>query len=284
MRKIILLAITVFTVSAASAQDFSNKGKEFWLCFPTHVPSSNNATLSIYITGDRASSGTITMPNGAFSGTFNIAANGIQEIQIAWATNRHIDGPTESNTVLNKSIRIKTDVGQPPVVAYAQQWAGARSAATLLLPVNVLGTKYYSMNFTQDGAGGGRSQFQIIATKPNTVVEITPVKNGVKESTITINLPLEGDMYQYWSTSAGATTHDLTGTFIESIASGAGGCKPIAVSSGSSNIKFGTAVPVCTGSSYDPLWQQLYPVATWGKILDLFLLPIILSVETLTGF
>ena len=92
MRKFILLALVFLTSFTAFGQDFSNKGKEFWLCFPTHVPSSNNATLSIYITGDRASSGTITMPNGAFSGTFNIPANGIQEIQIPWGANTHNTG------------------------------------------------------------------------------------------------------------------------------------------------------------------------------------------------
>jgi len=136
-----------------SAQDFSNKGKDFYLCFPQHVPNStaNLATLSIFITSDLASSGTISMANAAFNGTFNIAANGIQEIQIPWNANVHISN-AESNTVLNKSIRIQTNAGQPAVVAYAQQWAGARSAATLLLPANVLGRKYYAASFTQTGS------------------------------------------------------------------------------------------------------------------------------------
>jgi hypothetical protein len=127
-----LLCLSVLCSLQLSAQDFSNKGKDFYLCFPQHVPNSNTniATLSIFITSDLASSGTITMPNGAFSGTFSIAANGIQEIQIPWNANIHISNP-ESNTVLNKSIRIQTNPGQPAVVAYAQQWAGARSAATL---------------------------------------------------------------------------------------------------------------------------------------------------------
>src|SRR4051812_24342781 len=86
MRKLYLLGTLVLIFSAGrnlNAQDFSNKGKEFYLCFPQHVPSGNNlATLSIWITSDRASSGTITMANGAFNATFNIAANGLQEIQV----------------------------------------------------------------------------------------------------------------------------------------------------------------------------------------------------------
>ncbi|MBL0146638.1 MAG: IgGFc-binding protein [Chitinophagaceae bacterium] len=226
MRKLILLSITVILSFTAFSQDFSNKGKDFWLCFPNHVPSSNNATLSIFITSDLASSGTITMPNSAFSGTFNITANGIQEIQIPWSASIHISNGESSNEsvtqILNKSIHIKTDPGQPAVVAYAQQWAGARSTATLLLPVNVLGKKYHAISFTQNGSNGGgvnaRSQFQVIAINDNTDIRITPVKNGVVGTPFTINLPLAGNMIQYQSPDATASTQDLTGTLIESIA------------------------------------------------------------------
>ena len=270
MRKCLLFCFAVITAITAVSQDFSNKGKEFWLCFPQHVPTGNNslATLSIFITSDMASSGTISMPNGAFNGTFNIPANGIQEIQIPWNANIHIAN-SESNTVLNKSIHIKTNPGQPPVVAYAQQWAGARSAATLLLPTSVVGRKYYAMSMTQNGSNSGsylaRSQFQIIAVNDNTVVNITPVKNGVLGVTFQITLPTAGNLYQYQSTDGAAASQDITGTYIESIASGSAACQPIIVFSGSSNCTFGTATPACNGSSYDPLWQQMYPVSSWGK-------------------
>src|SRR5689334_19088 len=107
MRKFYLqvtLVLTLFWTASGHAQDFSNKGKEFWLCFPQHVPSGTAlATLSIWITSDRASSGTVTMTNGAFNATFNIAANGIQEIQIPHAIG-HISN-AESFTVIQKSIK-----------------------------------------------------------------------------------------------------------------------------------------------------------------------------------
>ncbi|MEI2737412.1 MAG: PKD domain-containing protein [Chitinophagaceae bacterium] len=216
--------------------------------------------MSIWITSDRASSGTVTMTNGAFSAPFNIPANGLQEIQIPHATG-HISN-AESGIVIQKSIRIKTDPGKPAVVAYAQQWGAARSAATLLLPTNVLGRNYYATSFTQTGSNSGtylaKSQFQIIATKPNTQVRITPRTNGTVGASFIISLPLIGDMYQYQA------DQDLTGSLIESIASPTGGCLPIAVFSGSSNLTFGTNSCV-TGNSYDPLFQQQYPISTWGK-------------------
>lgn len=253
-----LVLTLLFCAQPALSQDFSNKGKEFYLCFPSHVPSSNLATLSIWITSDRASSGTITMANGAFSGTFNIAANGLQEIQIPHASAHISNG--ESNMVIQKSIRIKTDAGKPPVVAYAQLWAGARSAATLLLPVNVLGKKYYSINFTQNTTG--RSQFQVIATKSNTSVKITPRINGAIQSSFIVNLPNAGDMYQHQLPSSSG---DLSGSLIESVASTSGGCVPIAVFSGSSTILIGSQGCVSSLNGSDPLFQQLYPVSTWGK-------------------
>jgi gliding motility-associated-like protein len=278
MRKNLLFLVILSLFSTASfAQDFSNKGKEFYLCFPHHVPSGAVlARLSIWITSDQASSGTITMANGSFSSTFNIAANGLAEISIPQTALINNTESSDGTTIqiLKKSIKVKVDPGSPAVVAYVQQYGAARSAASLLLPSNVLGKKYYAVSYTQQSTGNvtigsssyiSRSQFQIIATQNNTVVTITPRKNGVLGSPFTVTFPLAGDMIQYQSTDAAASTQDLTGTFIESIASGSSGCLPIAVFSGSSALAMGRQTPNCNGGSYDPLFQQLYPVSTWGK-------------------
>jgi gliding motility-associated-like protein len=261
MRKFLLLLIVLSISITGFSQDFSNKGKEFWLCFPQHVPSGTNATLSIWITSDKASTGIVTMTNGAFTANFNITANGLQEIQIPHATG-HISN-AESGAIIQKSIKVKVDPGKPAVVAYVQQWGNARSAASLLLPTNVLGTKYYAISFTQSATTGGgqsaRSQFQIIATKPNTNVIVTPRFNGVLQPSFNINFINAGDMYQYQA------TQDITGSLIESIALGSGGCLPIAVFSGSSALTINTST--CSGgqTSFDPLFQQAYPISTWGK-------------------
>ena len=93
MRKSLACIFCLLFSVCAFSQDFSNKGKDFYLCFPQHVPAnmtSGLAVLSIYITSDKASSGTITMANGGFSSTFSIAPNGLQEIQIPWDANIHI--------------------------------------------------------------------------------------------------------------------------------------------------------------------------------------------------
>jgi gliding motility-associated-like protein len=264
MRKIYLLSTLVLIAlfgTNSYAQDFSNKGNEFWLCFPNHIPSGNNlGHLSIWITSDQASSGTVTMTNGAFTSNFTVAANGITEIEVPYA-NAHISN-AESGSVIQKSIKVAVNPGQPPIVAYAQQWGAARSAATLLLPTSVLGKKYRAMSFTHTATSGlgqnSRSHLQIIATEPNTVVTVTPYANGAAGTPFTINFPNKGDMYQYQA------QQDVTGTLIESIASGSGSCMPIAVFSGNSSVTIGTTT--CTNpNSFDPLFQQCYPITSWGK-------------------
>lgn len=255
------LLFSIFICKFSIAQDFSNKGKEFWFCFPNHIPSGSNGSMSIWITSDQASSGTITMTNGAFSANWSVAANGITSVNIPHNL-AHISN-AESGMIIQKSLKLSVNTGQPPVVAYAQQYGNARSAATLLLPTNVLGKKYRAASFTYSNTSSGgqnsRSQFQIIATRPLTQVKVTPFSNGVAGTPFNINFTNTGDMYQYQATT------DVTGTLIESVAGSGGTCLPIAVFSGSSAATIFTKTCTPGNTSYDPLFQQMYPVSTWGK-------------------
>ncbi|NJO25654.1 MAG: hypothetical protein HC867_07685 [Bacteroidia bacterium] len=137
IRKLLLTAaLLAVCFCTLFAQDFSNKGKEFWLCFPSHTPSGNLASMALFITSDKNSSGTISV-NG-FNTTFNVTANQVAgPINIPYS-NAHINF-AETGTVINKGINVKVNPGQPPVVVYAHIYAGFRSAASLILPVNVLG-------------------------------------------------------------------------------------------------------------------------------------------------
>lgn len=249
------LLLILMAEQPVRAQDFSNKGKEFWLCFPAHVPSSGLANMVLFITSDKNSKGTITV-NG-YSTNFNVAANQIAgPITIPYA-NAYVSD-AETGTVVAKGIHVAVDAGQPPVVVFAHIYAGFRSEASLILPVSTLGRKYYSTNYYQLSTGNSKSQFQIVATEANTVVQYQLRRNGFLDplvQTQTLNNP--GDVLQIQDAA------DLTGSLIESIASGTGGCKKIAVFSGSSSLAIGRSG--CTPTSYDPLFQQCYPVTSWGK-------------------
>ena len=53
-------------------------------------------------------------------------------------------------------------------MVYANIYAAARSAASLIVPEQILGKKYYSINFWQTKAmADAKSQFNIIAVEGN---------------------------------------------------------------------------------------------------------------------
>lgn len=261
MMRLLIFSLLILLGNFSVAQDFSNKGKIFWLCFPSHVPNERFGTvypakMSLFITGDKASSGIVSIP-GLFQTSFNVAAGQVREIDIPYDI-AHIKN-TEANSVLRKGIRVKVDAGKPAVVVYSHIYAGFRSAASLILPSNVMGKKYFSMNAPQQSISGSKSQFVIVAVDTNTTVQVIPVRDGIKGQPFTVTLPLPGDLYEFQDDK------DLTGSSIESIAMGAESCKKIAVFSGSSAISININSPCAIGDSYDPLYQQLYPVNAWGK-------------------
>jgi gliding motility-associated-like protein len=261
MKRLLIFSLLILLGNVSVAQDFSNKGKDFWLCFPSHVPNERfgivyPAKMSLFITSDKASSGAVSIP-GIFQASFNVAAGQVMEIDIPYDI-AHIKN-TEANSVLRKGIRVKVDAGKPAVVVYSHIYAGFRSAASLILPANVLGKKYFSMNAPQQSISGSKSQFVILAVDTNTTVQVIPVRDGIKGQPFTVTLPLPGDLYEFQDDK------DLTGSSIESISAGAEGCKKIAVFSGSSAININSNNPCAYGDSYDPLYQQLYPVNAWGK-------------------
>jgi gliding motility-associated-like protein len=246
----------------ASAQDFSNKGKEFWLSYSYHVGMVNQGalpTMTLYLTADVVTNYTVEIYGGAVIKTGNIAAGQVVSVDIP--NNYFID---DEGLFTNKAVRV---TGDNPLVVYSYITRSAASGATLCLPTNVLGKEYYSANFTQaSNETNSNSYFTIVAVEDNTSVEITPsadTKNGwLANSTHVVNLN-KGEIYQVLGQTSGANGTDLTGSKIKSIASGTGGCKRIAVFSGSGKIK----IPAtnCNSNSSDNLYQQLYPTGSWGK-------------------
>lgn len=244
------------------AQDFSNKGKEFWLSYSYHVGMVNSGggqpTMTLYITSDVATTYTVeifgvtTLQNGSI--------NPGQVVTVNVPSTYFIN---DEGLFSNKAIRV---TAAKPVVVYSYITRSAASAATLCLPLNVLGKEYYSANFTQiSNESNSNSFLTIVAVEDNTTIEVTPSVNtkGGWTAGNTYNVTLnKGQIYQVLGTTSGNNGSDLTGTKVRSIASGSGGCKRIAVFSGSGKIKISSGS--CNGSSSDNLYQQLYPTGTWG--------------------
>ncbi len=259
------LVLALFSVHSLKAQSTSNEGTEFWAVFPTHIAANLRgvrplANYSVFITGKQASSGIVTV--GSFQRRFDLLqANTVIEIQVP--RNDAYINDLESNRVLsNRAIKVQVDPGKPKVVVYGHIFAGARSAASLILPKEALGQQYFSMNFsTGNPIDGGKNYIVLIASEPNTKVFLR--KNGVDLVPGGVVLNNVGDVYEYLPNTA----EDLTGTnvFVDPETSA---CKKFAMFSGTTNSRItlpgGCIVPPGESLSSDPLYQQNYPVESWG--------------------
>ena len=257
------------TYSALNAQDISSKGKEFWLGFMDHSHGTG-AKMDLYITSDSATTGTVYIDGAIWSTTFSITADSTTLIPVP----SNIAHVPCSDCIQDKGIRIVT---AKPVAVYAHIHRNFRSDATLVLPTEATGKTYRVATWNQEtnstGSERHRSQFMIIATSDNTKINITPTDNVVKASgthppDVKYSITLDkGEVYQG---QAPGRNDDLTGTLIEVIDTGAdASCKKIAVFSGNS----ATSLGPCPGGlqSSDNLYEQLYPVSSWGK--DFLMVP-----------
>jgi len=72
---------------AAFSQDFSNKGKDFWIAYANHVrmytmQAGQQDQMSLYITSDVNTSGVVEIPGIGYSESFTIVANQIKVLKI----------------------------------------------------------------------------------------------------------------------------------------------------------------------------------------------------------
>lgn len=241
--------VILYPLQSFAQGSTSNKGTDFWTVWMNHIDGTRSA-MSLYITGDASTTGTVDFSDGSTSKPFSVTPGQVSIVTMP--TNVYLGASGQ----FLKGIHITS---QKNVVVYAHIYANARSGATLVLPVNAMGKDYYSINYTQKSSNTAYSVFCVVGTEDNTTIEITPtadLTDGHPANTkFTITLQ-KGEVYQALSLT------DLTGSHIKSVSTGTEGCKKIAVYAGSSWIQIG-----CTPNktSSDNLFQQAYPTASWGK-------------------
>lgn len=266
--RFLLCFFVLITIRSVHGQDVSNKGKDFWLGYGYHVNMANNPSsggtqdMVLYFTSDKNANVTVEIPGVGYKQTYTVLAN-----QVTTSTPIPKTGTQDARiyTVgkFNRGIHITSDV---PIVAYAHIYNNAVSGASLLFPTNTLGKDYYSINYTQSSnAANSNSFFFVVATEDNTTVEITPSAanvNGLPAGvpfTVTLNT---GEVFNVMGTVSGNTGTDLTGSRVKSISTnGSGGCKKIAVFSGSGKISIGGSA----NGTADNLFAQAFPSVAWGK-------------------
>lgn len=231
MKRILVLLMFFLVTKNLQAQNFSNKGKEFWIPYSFHVGPTNQVVMTLYITSDSTSTYSVEIFGGAVLQSGTITAGSVVTCIVPQSYFL-----SSSGLFKNKAVRVTASQN---VVVYSYITRNAVSGATLCLPSNVLGTEYYSMNYNQrSNETNSNSYFTIIAIEDNTLVEITPASNTTDGNLA--NVPFQktlqkGEIYQVLGTASTVATGgvytgvDMTGSRIRSISTGTGGCKRIAV-------------------------------------------------------
>ncbi len=273
MRKQFFILFFFFFTTNLSAQDKSNRGKEFWLAygfdytFFNELPV-NSQELAIYISTELAATVTISITNTGYSQTLNIPANTV-DASILIPKSGANDARTLTDGLQNRGIHIVSNV---PVAAYAHVYANQVSGATMLMPIETYGYLYHSINYYQTTSESNPndwySWFYIIASEDNTKVNITPsdsTKNGwLPNQTYSVNLN-KGESYHvfgkagpFQTSNFALCSKDMTGSKIVSVIGGDGSCHPVAVFSGSGGIR------LCRGDGGEFMQQQVFPAQAWG--------------------
>ena len=249
-RKLLLISIgCLCACDNAHAQNFTNSGIDFWLAFPEFYDLTT-AEYIIYLSSNSPTTGTVEIPGTGYSKTFSTINGQVTKVSLP-STDATI---TAQEQVLNRGIHV-TSVR--PISVYAGTIHNARSEASLVLPITSIGTDYRIMSYpTQTKSNALRkSEFIVVATKNGTTVQITPSCNTSQGSQAnqpyTVNLN-QGDIFMV---QADALGDDLTGTQVRSL----GSDKPISVFGGH------VWVQILCGTNADPLYEQMFPVPTWGK-------------------
>ncbi len=260
-----LLILAMFCGSISHAQDFSNKGKDFWVAYGYHqvMTVGNQQQMVLYFAAEQNSNVTVTIPGLGYSQNYFVPANTVVTTA-AIPKNAPQDARllTASTAPENKGIHITSD---KPIVAYSHIYNQNVSGASILFPTNTLGKEYYSVNYTNiSNSNNANCWFYVVATDAGTTtVEITPSADCIGHPAgvpFRINLT-QGQVYNVMGNYSGNFGVDLTGSKIESINNG-DGCKKIGVFSGSGRISI-----TCNGSqsSSDNYMSQAFPKTAWGK-------------------
>jgi gliding motility-associated-like protein len=284
-RVFISLIISFFAASELSAQDKSNKGKEFWLGYgynawffvPDGALPPNSQELNLYITTEAAATVTVSLPNTGWTQTLNIPANTVDASILIPKTGAN-DARMLTEGLGNKAVRIVSDT---PIVVFAHMYNTQTSGATMLIPVETYGYKYYSLNYSQSQSNSKvptsysnttsngtnwYSWFYVVAPEDNTRLQITPsdtTRGGILPGqTITVNLN-KGETYTVMGKMEAGNllwqaSKDMTGSKVVSVPGNDGNCHPFALFSGSGGIR------LCYFDGGEIMMQQAFPVQAWG--------------------
>jgi hypothetical protein len=263
LMRFFLIIIYLFAgLSSASAQSLKTmEGRDFWFGFMDNsyldpnvssAPIIEPLELSVLITAREATNGTISIPSIGWTYHFTVMADSVLKVIIP----KNLVRQPNFNTIELKGIHIES---KKYISVSAYNFMPYSFDSSTIYPLGVLGSEYYLTSYAPTFGADmtGKSEFLIVATEDNTVIQITPKVALVGRAanvmyTVVLN---KGETYQNRAVSYYT---DVSGTFLKGAASN-GNCKPFAVFSGSQST-------YVTGNCdfADHLFEQMTPVNHWG--------------------
>ncbi|HET6558647.1 MAG TPA: PKD domain-containing protein [Prolixibacteraceae bacterium] len=232
---------------------YSTEGTDFWFGFMQNRDKGEMHYLEITVTSRTGADITITYgPGEEHYQTDYVAANSSVTFRLDTITFE----PDGSEIVEGKAIHL---VASSPVSVYALNYKTQSSDVAIIYPTKSLGKEYYAMCYTPHPTNTteSNSEFLIVASEDNTLVEITPTRDtdqGHKANQSFAVRLNKGQLYQVQSMNRIVEGQgDLTGSKVVSD-------KPVAFYSGVKS----TSVPF-EGRTRDHLYEQIPPTSTWGK-------------------
>ncbi|WP_422925495.1 putative Ig domain-containing protein [Singulisphaera sp. PoT] len=162
------------TTLVGPAVDTSNvptsAGREFWIAFSDNLVEGGRIPVkTLFITGDVATHGTVSIPGLSFTQDFSVTPGQITSVPLPADVQ-----VTSLAEIENKGVHIVAD---DPVTVYGLNTAQATTDAFLALPVDSLGTRYVNMAYGTTSyllAYLPSSQITIVGAHDGTNVTITP--------------------------------------------------------------------------------------------------------------
>ncbi|WP_299700520.1 PKD domain-containing protein [uncultured Pontibacter sp.] len=242
LRRICLMCFLILFSFMKSYAAQGSKGNDFWLTFPGN--NSQDSFITLFIAGDEATTGTVTIPGLAFTAAFTVTPGTVTSVMLP--TNVQLQS---SNTIQNLGIHITAN---NDVTVYGLNRKQASTDAFLALPTDILGTEYINLGYKNVNVVNA-SQLAIVATTNSTNITIVP---SVTTDGHTAGVPYSITLNQgqtYLLRNRDSAPSDLTGTKITSN-------HPIAVFGGHACANIPSGEVYC-----DYIVEQLPPTSAWGK-------------------
>ncbi|MBR5984143.1 MAG: gliding motility-associated C-terminal domain-containing protein [Bacteroidales bacterium] len=256
-RFILLIMLLATSLVYSQQQSVTTQGTEFFAVFmqnSSHTAGDSELELSLMVTSKRACSVTVRNPNSTWSNTFSVNANSTYKYVIPTNQQSQCYITSTTSSAVNKGLIItSTDT----ISLYSSNFASATFDGSLVLPTSALGNEYIIQCYPPVI---NESEFTITAVEDNTIVDITPsvsISAGTTHTAnTTFNVSLNRGQSVFMKSTTTGSNGDLSGTRIV-----ARNCKKIAVFNGD----YSTRVPASASEFADHIYEQAFPVTSWGK-------------------